>query len=99
MITFTRRTRDYDPATDTSQVTETTITGSALQVRGDPRRYKALNLNLSTMPTLFFTPTNYGDQVQPGDTTTWANKTYTVRDVEDIAPDGVVIASRIVIGG
>lgn len=105
MITFTRRTSSgYDGSTDQSVVVETTITGNAIQVRGDPRRYKALGFVLSTMPTLFFTPTEYGleangsDFVQPSDTVVWGSRTYTVRDVDPIAPDGVVIAARIVIG-
>ena len=98
MITFTKVTQAYDPATDTMTPTTTTVTGSAIQVRGDPRRYQALNLNLVTMPTLFFAPTVYGESPGVGDTVIWALKSYTVRDVSDIAPDGVVIASRVVVG-
>lgn len=104
MITFTRTRRVYDETTDQSVAVTSTITGNAIQVRGDPRRYKALGLVLSTMPTLFFTPTDYAllangtEFVQPGDTVQWASKEYTVRDVDPIAPDGNVIAARIVIG-
>jgi hypothetical protein len=105
VITFTRTTPGtHDPTTGAwSDPTVTTITGSAIQVRGDPRRYQALELVLSTMPTLLFGPTDYGlragtaEFVQPGDTTVWGTKIYTVRDVDPIAPDGVVIAARIVI--
>lgn len=100
-ITFTRSTRTYDAASDTSTVTESTITGSAIQVRGDPERYRALGLVLSTMPTLFFAPTTYGETPQPGDVVTWpetGGSVYTVRDIDPIAPDGVTIAARIVIG-
>ena len=98
MVTFTRVSRYYDPATDTSIDTSTSITGNALQVRGDPKRYKALNLVLTTMPTLLFAPTVYGECPEVGDRVTWASKPYTVRDVDQIAPDGIVIAARIVIG-
>ena len=106
MTTFTRQTITPDPTTGIVTPAETTITGSAIQVRGDPQRYRALDLNLSTMPTLFFTPTDYEleangpDFVMPGDTVPWPSSTspvYTVRDVSPIAPDGVVIAARIVI--
>lgn len=99
-ITFTRSTRTYTPTTDVSTVAETTITGSAIQVRGDPRRYAALGLVLSEMPTLFFSPTTYGDTPAPGDTVVWPDSghTWTVKDVDPIAPDGVLIAARIVIG-
>lgn len=104
MVTFTRRAQSYTDATDVTTEAVTTITGNAIQVRGDPRRYKALNLVLTTMPTLFFSPTTYtaragtDEFIQPGDTVVWATKTYTVKDVDPIAPDGVVIAARVVIG-
>ena len=106
MATFTRQTITPDPTTGIVAAVETTIEGSAIQVRGDPQRYRALDLNLSTMPTLFFTPTDYeleangAEFVMPGDTIPWPSSTsavYTVRDVSVIAPDGVVIAARIVI--
>lgn len=104
MITFTRTRRVYDPASDTSVPVTSTITGNAIQVRGNPQRYKALGLTLERMPTLFFTPTDYNLEangtafVQPGDTVPWGSLTYTVKDVEPIAPDNVVIAARIVVG-
>ena len=99
-LTFTRSTRTYTATTDVATVAETTITGSAIQVRGDPRRYQALGLVLTDMPTLFFSPTTYGDAPEPGDTVTWptGGHTWTVKDVDPIAPDGVLIAARIVIG-
>ena len=101
MLTFTRTTLTYDAATDTSTSAETTITGSAIQVRGDPQRYRDLGLVLSTMPSLLFAPTTYGDSVAPGDVVTWpatGGSVYTVKDVQDLAPDGVVITSTLVIG-
>ena len=104
MVTFTRRAPTYAAGSDTLTETVTTITGSAIQVRGDPRRYKALGFVLTDMPTLFFSPTSDGlragtdEFVQPGDTVVWATRTYTVKDVDPIAPDGVVIAARVVIG-
>ena len=100
-ITFTRTTRTYTAATDTATVSSSTVTGSAIQVRGDPQRYAALGLVLTTMPTLFWAPTTYGEVPLPGDTVVWpetGGSTYTVRDVDPIAPDGVVIAARVVIG-
>ena len=99
-ITFTRVTRSYDPTTDTSVDTTTTIQGSTLQeVRGDQKRYKALGLVETAVRTLFFVPVAYGEVPRPGDSVTWANKGYTVRDVVEIAPDGVVLAARVVVGG
>lgn len=100
MATFTRRTVTYDAVNDTQTVTESTVAGSAIQVRGDPKRYMATGLVLSEMPTLFFAPSTYGDCPAPGDTVVWPDggATWTVRDVDPIAPDGVVIAARVVIG-
>lgn len=98
MITFTRNTQSaYDPETDTSSTSETTITGVAIRVPGDPKRYAALGLVESDAPTLQFVPTTYGNTPEPGDTVTWANETYTVRDVEPVAPDGVTILARVII--
>lgn len=106
VIAFTRsRAGAYDFATDRpGGVVVTTITGSAYQARGNPARYMALGLVLSTMPTLLFTPTAYGlranspEFVLPGDTVLWATQVFTVRDVDPVAPDGVVIMARIVVG-
>jgi hypothetical protein len=105
MVTFTRHAAGtYDAAAGTwSGAGTTTITGSAIQVRGNVQRYAALGLVLSTMPTLLFTPTLYGlragtaEFVLPGDVVEWATRTYTVRDVDPVAPDGVVIVARIVV--
>lgn len=104
MITFTRTALAVDPATEVAVETVTTITGSAIQVAGDPRRYAADGLTLSTMPTLFFTPTTYAlraftdEFVKPGDTVVWQSVQYVVRAVDPIAPDGFVIVARIIVG-
>lgn len=100
MITFTRTTQTYDAATDTMTPVTTTVTGEAVRVKGDPQRYQALGLRLDTMPTLLFTPTTYGEVPEPGDTVVWpltGGDTYTVKDVDPVAPDGVVILARVVI--
>jgi len=103
--TFTRTSPGtYDPTTDTwtSPVTST-IDGSAIQVRGNPQRYAALGLILATMPTLLFTPVAYGlrafttEFVLPGDTVVWNGVTYTAKDIDPVAPDGLVIVARIIV--
>ena len=98
MITFTRVRQSEDPETGTMTPVTTTITGSAIQVKGIPARYTALGLVLTTMPTLLFTPTTYGETPEPGDTVSWVGKTYTVKDVDPVAPDGITIIARIIIG-
>ena len=98
--TFTHETPGtYDPETRTwSTPTSTSCTGAAIQIRGDPERYKALGLVESEAPTLLFVPATYGEAPGVGWEVTWANKDYTVRDISHVAPDGVVIMSRVVIG-
>ena len=104
-MTFSRITPGtFDPLTEvTTGATVTTVSGEAIVVRGDPQRYRALGLNLATMPTVLFTPTTYAlrsyttDFVQPGDTTTLNGLALTVRDVSPIGPDGNVIAARIIL--
>ena len=97
--TFTYSTPGtYDAATRTySTPTTTTITGSAIEVRGDPETYKALSLIESEAPTLMFAPTTYGDEIEPGYTVSWSNVTYTVKSVRHLRPDGVCILSYAVI--
>lgn len=100
MITFTRTTRTEDPLTGVVTTVITTITGSAIQVHGVPQRYRDMGLVLATMPTLLFTPTTYGERPMPGDTCVWplGGETFTVKDVDPIAPDGVMIMGRVIIG-
>lgn len=105
MITFTRTSPGtYARTTGTfTGAATTTITGSAIQVKGDPKRYAALELVLTEALTLFFTPTGYpllantDAFVQSGDSVVWNDQTLIVRDVDPIAPDGYVIAARIVV--
>jgi hypothetical protein len=92
----------FDPETErwTSPST-TTIAGSAFQRRANVQRYAALGLSLATDIALFFTPSDYelrshtDEFARPGDTVSWNGKTYTVRAVETVAPDGIVIAATL----
>lgn len=98
MTTFTRTVQTVDPATGLlGTPTITTITGSAIRVRGLPQTYQKLGLIDSQAPTLFFTPTTYGDTPAPGDTVVFGGTTFTTLDVSPIAPDGVTIAARVVV--
>ena len=97
-ITFTRTTTVYDESTGLATPTETTITGAAMRIPGDPSRYAAGGWSLATMPTLMFVATTYGDLPVAGDTVVWGGVTYTAKSVEPLAPDGVAILSTIVVG-
>lgn len=102
-VTFIRAAMAYNTTTGQVTPTSTTIAGYAIQVRGKPQRYAAQGLILATMPTLLFVPSDYGleagtdDFVLPSDVGTWSGKGYTVKDVECVAPDGIVIVARLIV--
>ncbi len=103
-ITFTRTTQTHDAATGTMTSATSTVVGSAIRVQ--PRSifewemYKELSLTEAEAPLLFFTPNAYGEVPKPGDVVTWPETdgtVYTVRRVSPLAPDGVVIAARVLV--
>lgn len=96
-VTFTRRITTHDRETDAISASESTVPGRAMKVRGDPERYKALQLIEAESPTLLFVPTVYGQRIKAGDTIQWRNATYTARDCNHLEPDGVVIQTRVII--
>ena len=100
-VTFTRDVAGtYDPETGVETgATQSTVTGSAIQVRGNPDTYRELSLIESKAPTLFFTPDTFGEFPKPGDAVTWGSEVFEVRDVNHIRPDGNTIACRVVISG
>jgi hypothetical protein len=103
MITFTRVTQTFDETTGLSTSVTSTITGSAIKVKGKADTYTRIGLVESSAPTLLFTPTDYDlhahsdEFVKAGDTVSWAGATFTAKDVDPIAPDGFVILARIVV--
>lgn len=98
--TFTYETPGtYDAETRTwSTPTVTSMTGAAFESGRLTERYRMQGLIEQDDKVLIFVPTTYGDQPGVGWEVTWANKDYTVKDVGRVAPDGVVIFSRVVIG-
>ena len=98
-VTFTRVTQgSYDPETDVAAApTTSTVVGVAMRTRGNPHRYAALGLVESKAPTLLFVPATYGETPEPGDTISWEGETYTARDVQPVAPDGVTILAKVII--
>lgn len=98
-VTFTHTSPGaYDDATDTySTPTTSTVTGSAVQVAGDPDAYDRLSLIRSVAPSLFFTPDTLGALPAPGDSASWGSDTYVVKDVQALSPNGTAIAATVVI--
>lgn len=83
----------YDPLTDTwsGGSAGAAATGRAVQIDGDPDRLKALNLTLVNPVTLMIAAKNLGVTPVPGKSMTWAGKTYSLVDIQDVGPDGVPI--------
>lgn len=98
-VTFTLTTPGtYDATTDTYSAGSTaSIAGNAVRTAGDPQQYADLGLSLEEAPTLFFTPTTYGQLPAPTYQVTWGGLSYTVRAVRPIAPSGTAIAARVVV--
>ena len=98
-VTFTSVTPGtYDESTDTwSGGSSSTVTGSAVRVRGNPREDEALELIQSEAPSLLFTPTTYGQLPALNASVTWNSIVYTVRSVEPVAPDGTAILARVIV--
>jgi len=99
-VTFTLSSPGtYDAATDTwTTPVETTVAGQAMQVSGNPEDYRELSLVESEAPTLLFAPTTYGSMPDLGYTVVWASKTYTVKMLSPLQPDGTTILARLVVG-
>lgn len=99
-VTFTRTVSGaHEPETETfGAPTETTISGYALRARGDKDTYIRLGLVYAKHPTLVFAPSedDEGELPESGDTVVWAGKTYTVKEVGPVAPDGTAIMARVV---
>lgn len=80
-----------------TSASSTTVSGYAVRDRGNPKTYESLSLKQSEAPTLFFTPSTFGSLPLPGYTVVWGSVTYTVRDVEPLAPDGTAIGAYVVV--
>lgn len=98
-VTFTKvAPGTYDGTTDTwSNPTNASVSGYAIRVRGNPDTYEKLNLIEALSNTLLFTPSTYGQVPALGSEVVWDGVTYTVRDVNQLAPDGKAILSRVVV--
>jgi hypothetical protein len=101
-IVFTRQQTAIDPATRRQTVTPVTIPGQGVFVRGDPKRYERLQLRQGEARTIKWAPDVYGQTPDPapGDRCAFSDKSWDVRDVDPINPDGValVFASIVVVG-
>jgi hypothetical protein len=98
VITFTRKVRTYNPSADTMTSATETVTGEAFgKLSGALEEFNALGLIGSPARLLVFTPSEYGEFPQNGDTVTWEDETWVVKNVRTLAPDGYAILSYVVI--
>jgi hypothetical protein len=84
----------YDPATDTwSGGSSSSVTGRAVQIDGDPDRWKTLSLILVNPVTLMIAASGLSITPAIGMTFMWpeSGTTYTIRDKQEVAPDGTPI--------
>lgn len=97
-VTFSRGGQAvYDPATDTwSGGTVAPVSAPAVQVRSNPMMLLAAQLVITTPVTLIVAGPALGGFVpQPADQFVWGGVTYTVKLVQDTAPDGGPILFKI----
>ena len=75
----------------------TTISGVALQIKGDPEEYEALKLIEKAALTLLFVAETYGEFPPLGASCEWGEMRYQVEATRKVAPDGTAILSRVVV--
>ena len=75
----------------------TTVSGSALQIRGDPEEYEALKLVQKEALTLLFVAETYGDSPLLGAFCEWGELRYQVEASRKLAPDGTAVLSRVIV--
>jgi hypothetical protein len=75
----------------------TTVSGKAIQTRGNPKTYERLSLKQSEAPSLFWVPDTLGQLPLPDYRITWGGRALVARDIDPIAPNGTAIAARIVV--
>lgn len=80
-----------------SEPTEATVEVYAVQVRGDPERYRALELIESEAPTLLIVPVTYGQMPEIDDEVSWGGVSYKARELILVAPDSTAIMAHVII--
>jgi hypothetical protein len=94
---YTSISKKGSPVSFSSVDGGSTVAGVALETKGDPRKYEALNLVQSMAPTLLFVPITYGECTQAGWICTWKGVDYAVKDISPLAPDGRTILAKVII--
>jgi hypothetical protein len=94
-VVFTLATSSYNQSTDVeSSASTVSVTGAAIRTKGKTRNTDG-SLVKAVSVTLLFAPDTYGERPDLNATVTWEGDTYTVVDVDPVAPDGTDILSRV----
>jgi|SRR5690606_12254112 len=98
-VTFTKTVPgSYDPVTqEHTQPSEITVSGSAVEIPGDPEEYAASDLIPRNPVTLIFVPAERGQELEQNMVCEWAGLNRSVFQRFPIRPDGVVIATRVIL--
>ena len=74
-----------------------TVSGVALQIKGDPEEYESLKLIEKAALTLLFVAETYGDTPPLGSSCEWGEMRYQVEATRKLAPDGTAVLSRVIV--
>lgn len=87
----------YDPFTETWSGTGTADASSkAVQIQGDPDRFASLSLSMVNAVTLMVAASGLAVVPTAGMAMEFAGVTYTVKDVDPVAPDGTPIIYTVI---
>ena len=98
-VTFTLVTPGTeDPSTGAfGTPTSTTVTGAAVEIQGDPKRYLAPGVVVAQAAILLFASPTYGELPDLDAQVLWGADLYAVKHVKPLRPDGTGILARVVV--
>lgn len=95
-VAFARGASTHDKATGRMSGSPITASSHAVRIKGDAKRLAARNLVLRDPITLLVEALDLGTFVpEDPDSMTFAGATYTVKDVDPLAPSGVPITYHV----
>lgn len=97
-VEFVVTSTTYDPETDeqTDRVL-LVIKGHAVEISGDMKQYQEMSLVEREPVTLFFVPTEIGDEPGLGCRLLWAGEVRKVRYVHPFRPAGTTIGAKVIV--
>lgn len=97
-VTFREDDDTFDPSTDSvTDVSTASVVGHAIELDGDPASYREASLTESNPLTLLFIPDRLGDAPSLHSRVKWNGEVKTVKKRKLIAPQGVVVAAKVIV--